>query len=680
MTLKQHHIKKQLLDFEFKNKSRALEWQQKVPSHYQQDYVKVIENTLDQYDDGRCQQIDKIIVDLGTLSEAMVADQLGNALNDVLKKTLLKNVQHYEIANIDPATKTTVDLQVKSSKEELRYILRYFIAHGNFPWNVTLKSVSELEQYLQEQFTMDELAASLLAKKVLQGPWERARFFYQFEPGFVSEVFAKYFAKQYEGFNTIIEFCKKQFNKSSFSLHFKRVTDATASQRMLEWVALYAPKSEDFWPADFIPWFIERQWNSVIPFTSVSIWVSSKIVFQKSSTPHFINQHLKKIFRHLDLHLTAILKEDAFGTSKSADLKDQPTTPRIAPTENEQAHDGKTEGPQTSDEQPQLEDKNGNETLRESDEAIVKPLDESKALDVSKRQKETLKDLEQVDKDKREIPEEALEKDSQEPLIGSNPGNRDSEIGKDPVEEDETENQETGRNQQDSAKNDLLNDEKTVQRESDSKRTTPEDDLIVSKEFYKEVQETIDVAAPEDKELWDAVSETDNFTAVEPYYIHDSGLILVWPYLNRLFEKLNYIKGKEFESKELQERAITLLGYIATGNPACEEHQLVFAKFLCGWPFRMPVKKAVTLKKKELKEADAMLLGLIGNWSVLKNTSVQGLRETFFNREGKLELQEEDWKLTVEQKGTDILLDHLPYGISMIKLPWHKKMLRVDWV
>jgi hypothetical protein len=74
-----------------------------------------------------------------------------------------------------------------------------------------------------------------------------------------------------------------------------------------------------------------------------------------------------------------------------------------------------------------------------------------------------------------------------------------------------------------------------------------------------------------------------------------------------------------------------------------------------------------------------MLRSLIKNWPILKNTSIEGLRSSFFQRKGKLRKEDDAWRLIVEQKSYDMLLDHLAYSIAMIKLPWNKEILSVDW-
>jgi hypothetical protein len=64
---------------------------------------------------------------------------------------------------------------------------------------------------------------------------------------------------------------------------------------------------------------------------------------------------------------------------------------------------------------------------------------------------------------------------------------------------------------------------------------------------------------------------------------------------------------------------------------------------------------------------------------MLKNTSVNGLRETFLKRDGILSRQENNWRLQVEQKTLDVLLDSIPWGFSTISLPWNGYLIFVEW-
>jgi hypothetical protein len=48
-------------------------------------------------------------------------------------------------------------------------------------------------------------------------------------------------------------------------------------------------------------------------------------------------------------------------------------------------------------------------------------------------------------------------------------------------------------------------------------------------------------------------------------------------------------------------------------------------------------------------------------------------------RNGKLSVVDDGWLMQVEQKAIDVLLNHLPWGIGIIKLPWMNEILYVEW-
>jgi hypothetical protein len=64
---------------------------------------------------------------------------------------------------------------------------------------------------------------------------------------------------------------------------------------------------------------------------------------------------------------------------------------------------------------------------------------------------------------------------------------------------------------------------------------------------------------------------------------------------------------------------------------------------------------------------------------MLKGTSIDGLRETFLQRNGKLFTKNDNLALQIEQSSIDMLLDHLPWNLGIIKLPWMKDLLKVEW-
>lgn len=165
----------------------------------------------------------------------------------------------------------------------------------------------------------------------------------------------------------------------------------------------------------------------------------------------------------------------------------------------------------------------------------------------------------------------------------------------------------------------------------------------------------------------------------EGLFIGFAGLVLVHPFLFTLFKKLNWIENGKFTSLDDQQRALYLLQYMATGETTAEEYELVIAKLLCGYPLQLPVAREISIEPEIIAEAGNMLEAVIAQWEILGKTSITGLREGFFHRSGKLFTKNERMYLHVESKSIDLLLDQLPWNLSIIKLPWMEQMLNVDW-
>jgi len=127
--------------------------------------------------------------------------------------------------------------------------------------------------------------------------------------------------------------------------------------------------------------------------------------------------------------------------------------------------------------------------------------------------------------------------------------------------------------------------------------------------------------------------------------------------------------------------AIALLHYLATRERTAPESALVLPKLLCGWPLEQPVLGGLELPEAALAEGENLLQTVINYWEVLKNTSPDGLRQGFLQRQGKLTRSDTgNWKLRIEQQSIDILLSRLPWGLSMVKLPWMTEVLVVEWI
>lgn len=165
--------------------------------------------------------------------------------------------------------------------------------------------------------------------------------------------------------------------------------------------------------------------------------------------------------------------------------------------------------------------------------------------------------------------------------------------------------------------------------------------------------------------------------AGEGVYLENAGLVLLHPFLPKLFETLSIAEANALVQPD---RALLLLHFMATSQGPPEEHGLVLPKILCNVPLGQPIKTRLRLSKGEKAEAEALLKAVIQHWDALRNTSPDGMRGNFLCRAGKLSRRDaNDWLLQVERMSHDVLLDRLPWGIGMIKLPWMDNMLWVEW-
>lgn len=177
--------------------------------------------------------------------------------------------------------------------------------------------------------------------------------------------------------------------------------------------------------------------------------------------------------------------------------------------------------------------------------------------------------------------------------------------------------------------------------------------------------------------------ETSDLSAEEleaGLYLNQAGLVLLHPFLRNYFEDVGLLAGNQFQDADCQQTAVYLLHYLATRQTTSPEYELVLPKLLCGWPLNVPIMPS-DLPRSALDEAEHLLQTVINYWEALKSTSPDGLREGFFQREGKLtQTGEGAWKLKVEQQTIDILLSRLPWGLNMVKLPWMDELLVVEWI
>ncbi|GAA5216499.1 contractile injection system tape measure protein [Corallincola platygyrae] len=182
--------------------------------------------------------------------------------------------------------------------------------------------------------------------------------------------------------------------------------------------------------------------------------------------------------------------------------------------------------------------------------------------------------------------------------------------------------------------------------------------------------------------------------------VYGAGLILLHPYLPRLFRQLNWLDDESALRSTALSKAAKALAYLAAGcysseqsvqreqgEQALPEHQLGWFKVLLGLkPDALLLLDDAPLPTEVIVELDTLLRSLLAHWTALKSSSVEGLRQSFLSREGLICFNSEHgqpdacyWQLTLERQGIDLLLDQLPFSITTVKLPWMQHPIQVSW-
>ncbi len=189
-------------------------------------------------------------------------------------------------------------------------------------------------------------------------------------------------------------------------------------------------------------------------------------------------------------------------------------------------------------------------------------------------------------------------------------------------------------------------------------------DTSKNEEAIPQTEETKELAEKPDEKLNGIITE-------------NAGLVLLNPFIKSFFTKLNLLE----EDGTLVDPVLAahIFHFLATGEEEDFEFALVFEAFLCGLSLDEPLPKSVPLTDEIKDECHKLLMAVLGHWKALKSQSIPLLRKEFLQRQGKLILKDTTPRIVVERGGVDILLDKLPWAISMLQLPWHKEMMYVEW-
>ncbi len=175
----------------------------------------------------------------------------------------------------------------------------------------------------------------------------------------------------------------------------------------------------------------------------------------------------------------------------------------------------------------------------------------------------------------------------------------------------------------------------------------------------------------------DFTEQNDGFAL----FVNYAGLVLIHPFISPLFEATGIKETNSHTIADAQiPRAAALLHFLATGQEEIYEYELGLIKILLGLEPETPLLVGAGLiQDSDREEAETLLQSAISYWTVLGNTSTDGIRSSFLQRSGLLRRTEDSWSLNVEHQSFDMLLEHLPWTISIVKLSWMKYPLYTEW-
>jgi hypothetical protein len=174
-------------------------------------------------------------------------------------------------------------------------------------------------------------------------------------------------------------------------------------------------------------------------------------------------------------------------------------------------------------------------------------------------------------------------------------------------------------------------------------------------------------------------SNRENIDFSEEIFVENAGMVLLHPFIAGLFSNLQLTENGKFIAESDQSLAARILQNLVYGENEMAENFYPLNKIICGMGITQILGEKMEISQEIKMECEDLLQAVIGHWSVLKNTSIEGLRETFLQRTGKITRVEKGWRLQVERKTVDVLLAKLPWGMGIIKLPWMDEMMFVEW-
>ncbi len=164
------------------------------------------------------------------------------------------------------------------------------------------------------------------------------------------------------------------------------------------------------------------------------------------------------------------------------------------------------------------------------------------------------------------------------------------------------------------------------------------------------------------------------------YSTDAAGIVLLHPFLANYFRQVKLLdKNNQFISLEKQIHAVHLLRYLTGKRERHHSHLLNVEKIICGLSPTFPIPSKYNCSEIEKKEAQDMFAAIKQYWKSISKTSIEGIQTSFIHRQGIITFEEPYWLIRVEGSTLDILMDDLPWEMSMLMFPWMDRNILIEW-
>lgn len=660
MTKASHIIKKQVLETRISSKTNAWRLQNELKDIYYSEIISTIETVCNEVElpDNKTFVIDKMELDVGVIKAKDIYRTLACSIENLLRTQIKK-----ALSNSIPSHASTYS--VRNSQESETELLKFFLVNGTMPW---------WGQSLQKQ-TPDEIAMKLLDESheklvaLFKENYKNRKFTQRFVCQFSSETYfalIHHFDKSITA--DVFRFLFDSFTKSN-TFHSKPSLNKVIRENLLATAIEYSGTKPTVQQYIFslVPELINSCSLSADEFYKEMLSyiesVSYSTALKKNSTKEYAQtlQQLIRMSGNVYIKDVGSLQEESndklnegedtsakasfkkklehkkkiTSNSNSTSVFDPPSQP--TGSESETTNSSKSEKRSTP-ESLSVQKKHSSDASSQDapnlhvsrqelgDPTLNNPSPSATEIETShsylNQRIEKTNTIDHVEQYASDVPASTKDEITKSDAIGSQAGNEINRFTKNGVP--------------------ALNRSIEV--------------------FTSSNTESIDIDG--------VVTES---------YIQNAGLVILWPYLHRFFTNLKLIENGIFLTDEHRKRGVFILQHLTSNTPELYEYHLMLNKILCGAPIAETLDRSLQITKNETEHCTEFLQAVIQNWASLKNTSVSGFREAFINRNGVLRKGDSGWTLTVERKTYDMLMEQLPWQMGLVKLPWMRKPMMVEW-